>query len=279
MAPELAEMATAVKQMTIDEAGDRALEMVDQSFCSKCNKQNDIGAKFCNACGTPLATTSQLPLFTPGQNVAKAPEQVVADQFIGGGTQTAAQPTNPPKFVQAMRTGLPNISMDIGTMKNILGEVYNRMHSHIFEKCGFQVCGTDTGVATGFNPAMIGNILQPISIADIPRATELIIGYDKSDPATGKTIMKVSATDGLIAGKIAKTNQLPMYAIYINNNGTECKRLIMAQNPFKTNANGYTAPAEKAQQGNKISWVWDGGDGKQYRTWFYKNENSIAKWL
>jgi len=279
-----------VQPQTIEEAGDRVLEIVSQEVeaklaagpkhCTNCGYLIEA-AKFCPECGTKIVrpeAAPQLPLFMPGQNVNKTPEQIVHDQFITG-AQTVAQPTNPPKFNQEMRTGLPNIGMDVGTMKGILGEVYNRMHSHIFEKCGFQLCGAGTGNAVGFNNSMVGNVLQPISIADIPRASELIIAYDKYDTATGKTIMKVPVNNGLLAGKVSKTSGVPMYAIYINNNGTECKRLILSQNPFKTNANGYTAPATKAQQGNRISWVMDGGDGKQYRSWFYKNENGITKWL
>ena len=248
--------------------------------CPKCTNTVVKGGKFCPHCGvTLIGEGAGLPPFNP---TAKTPEQTV-NLFIGGGAQTPAAttgaPTGGPQFTQTLRTGLPNIGMDVGTMKAILAEVYKRMHEHIFEKCGFQVCGVGTGNAVGFNPSMIGNVLQPISIADIPRATELIIAYDKYDPATGKTQMKVPVQNGLIAGKISKNNSMPFYAIYINNNGTECKRMLMAQNPFKTHAGGYSTTAQKAQQGNQISWVWDGADNQQRRTWFHKIENGFQEWL
>lgn len=267
--------------------------------CTQCGAKIIEGAKFCMHCAAPVATQNANlpitkaepektpPLFgtLPASPVKTAtPETTAQTQFIGGAGGQAPATTQPVstggrQFTQSLRTGLPNIGMDVGTMKTILGEVYMRMHNHIFDKCGFQVCGAGTGNSVGFNPAMIGNVLQPISIADIPRAGEFIIAYDKYDPATGKTMMKVPVVNGLIAGKVSKTNHMPFYAIYINNNGTECKRILMAQNPFKQTSNGYSATSVKAQQGNKISWVWDGADGQQYRKWYHKIENGIAEWL
>jgi len=257
--------------------------------CPKCNNTIVKGGKFCPHCGNQLIiedkTQSEfttLPQFVTGTTAT--PEQTVQSQFIGGAggqapAQTPAVSSGGRRFTQSLRTDLPNIGMDAGTMKGILAEVYKRMHEHIFDKCGFQVCGAGTANAVGFNPAMIGNILQPISIADIPRASEFIIAYDKYDHTTGKTQMRVPVQNGLIAGKVGKASQMPMYAIYINNNGTECKRILMAQNPFKATPNGYSSGSLKAQQGNKISWVWDAADGQQYRKWFYKIENGVAEWL
>jgi len=276
---------------TVEQAGDRALEMVDQSFCRKCNKQNDIMAKFCNACGNQLivdsgpacafGTDNNLPQFLDGTGNVATPEQKVQSQFVGGagGAAPVHGVNTPPKFTQSLRTNLPNIGMDVGTMKTILAEVYERMHNHIFEKCGFQVCGAGTGNDVGFHPAHLGNILQPIPIGDIPRATELIVAYDKYDHTTGKTKMRVPITDGTINGKATKQDSIPFYAIYINNNGTECKRILMAQKPFKPTQNGYSPAALKAQQGNKISWVWDAGDGMPRRNWIYKIENGVSEWL
>jgi hypothetical protein len=247
------------------------------NFCPNCGTKKGAEKKTPPAFGT-LPTTPQ-----PPQTVA-TPEQTVQSQFIGGAGGQAPATTQPVssggrQFTQSLRTGLPNIGMDVGTMKNILSEIYMRMHNHIFDKCGFQVCGAGTGNSVGFNPSMIGNVLQPISIADIPRAAEFIIAYDRYDPSTGKTQMKVPVTNGLIAGKVSKSNNMPFYAIYINNNGVECKRILMAQNPFKQTTAGYSAGSVKAQQGNKISWVWDGADNQQYRKWFYKIENGFAEWL
>jgi hypothetical protein len=256
--------------------------------CVACNTVQPEGAKFCNNCGNtmaPLKTgTADFIQKLPGtQQTAEPINPFIDGTMVNTGGATPATTTGVQatgrKFTQALRTGLPNIGMDVGTMKSILAEVYKRMHEHMFKKCGYQVCGAGTGVNEGFNPAMLGNILQPISIADIPRATELIVGYDKYDSTTGKTQMRVACADGLIAGKVSKSNKMPFYAIYINNNGTEQKRILMAQNPWKQNTNGYSKTALEAQQGNQISWVWDAADGQKYRTWFHKIKNGIQEWL
>jgi len=279
--------ATTAYQGPVEEAKP---ETPPQSeVCRLCGGTVLKGGKFCPHCGGKLVADDKtqpefvMPSF-PQTNTAtptQSPTEVVQNQFIGGAAPagTGGAGGQGRKFTQELRTGLPNLNMGVLTMKSILAEVYKRMHNHIFEKCGFQVCGAATGNPHGFNPAMVGNILQPISIADIhPRANELIIAYDRYDPATGKTQMRVPA-NGIIAGKISKNNNMPFYAIYINNNGTECKRLLMAQNPFKQNANGYSQTAVKAQNGNKISWVFDGADGQKFRKWYHKIENGIAEWL
>ncbi len=235
-------------------------------------------AKFCANCGVSIV--AEIPPVVTAAVVA--PPQAVLPVFAapqGVVPQPAAQP-QAHYTPQALRTGLPNINMDQATMRAILEEIYRRMHEHAFTKCGFQLCGGQTDVATGFHPAHAGNILQPISIADIPGAEQLIIGFDKNDNTTGKTLMNQPIVGGIISGKLTKKDQLPSYAIYINNNGIEQKRVFMVQNPFKITGSGYSSTALKAQAGHQISWVWDGADNLGGgRRWIYKTENQYAQWL
>lgn len=244
-----------------------------------CGSEVDGTDKFCFSCGASLVAA---PVVT---GVPAAPPQAVlpvfaAPQGVVPSPVVAPVATAAPQFRQNLRMGLPNINMDQATMRGILEEIYRRMHEHAFTKCGFQLCGGQTGQATGFHPAYAGNILQPINIADIPGALDLVIGFDKYDNTTGKVQMNQVVDGGTISGKLTKKDQLPSYAIYINNNGIEQKRVFMVQNAFKASASGYSSTALKAQQGHQISWVWDGADDLSGgRRWIYKTENQFAQWL
>ena len=267
---------------------------VEEPVITKCsNCQNDLPAKaqFCMFCGAKVGQTTACVFGKENVNLNAFPgpgSQAVADtatQFVGGPT-TPAQTTGVtgqqqtfPK--QVLRTNLANHNMSLVDMQRILEEVYRRMHEHVFSKCGFQVCGVGTGADKGFNPNFVGNVLEPIPIGDIPGANKLIIGFDKKNTQSGRLMKNTAITDGTISGWCTKDKNLPTYAIYINNNGTECRRQFMVQNPFKIQYGGsdYTAPAKRAQQGNQISWVWDGQDGLTRRVYLYKTENGVAEWL
>ncbi len=236
-------------------------------------------AKFCANCGVSIV--AEIPPVVTA--IPAAPAQAVLPVFAapqGVVPQPAIAPAPSHYTPQTLRMGLPNINMDQATMRGILEEIYRRMHEHAFTKCGFQLCGGQTGLDTGFNLAHAGNILQPINIADIPGAEQLVIGFDKYDNVTGKVQMNQPVVGGVISGKLTKKDQLPSYAIYINNNGIEQKRVFMVQNPFKVTGVNYSSTAVKAQQGHQISWVWDGADNLGGgRRWIYKTENQFAQWL
>ena len=271
-----------------------AEQKAEEPVVVKCdNCQNDLPAqaKFCSYCGAKIGQKTVCVFGKENVNLNAFPgpsTQAVAStaqQFVGGPASPAqtggaggAQRTFPQ---QVLRTNLPNHNMSLEQMRGILAEVFSRMHNHVFTKCGFQVCGAGTGADKGFNPNFVGNVLEPIAIGDIPGADKLIIGCDKKNTQTGRIMKNSAITDGTISGWCTKEAQLPTYAIYINNNGTECRRQFMVQNPFKMfpdNSN-YKPNALKAQQGNQISWVWDGADGLARRRYLYKIENGTAEWL
>ena len=248
-----------------------------------CGSEVDETDRFCFSCGTSLVAAAPVVTGVPAAPpqavlpVFAAPQGVVPSPVIPGAIPGAPAA---PQFKQNLRMGLPNINMDQATMRGILEEIYRRMHEHAFTKCGFQLCGGQTGQDAGFNPAFAGNILQPINIYDIPGALDLVIGLDINDNTTGKTRMNQPIVDGVISGKLTKKDQLPSYAIYINNNGIEQKRVFMVQNPFKITGSSYSSTALKAQAGHQISWVWDGADDLGgSRRWIYKTENQFAQWL
>lgn len=260
-------------------AAPASTELHDGPKCV-CGAKVDETDRFCFSCGASQGLEPTVVTAVPA-----APPQAVlpvfaAPQGVVPSPAVAPAVTAAPQFRQNLRVGLPNINMDQATMRGILEEIYRRMHEHAFTKCGFQLCGGQTGVDTGYHPAYAGNILQPINIADIPGALDLVIGFDKNDNVTGKTLMNQVIDGGVISGKLTKKDQLPSYAIYINNNGIEQKRVFMVQNAFKATANGYSSTALKAQQGHQISWVWDGADDLGgTRRWIYKTENQFAQWL
>ena len=222
---------------------------VEEPVITKCsNCQNDLPAKaqFCMFCGAKVDQTTVCVFDKENVNLNAFPgpgSQAVAStatQFVGGPTTPAqtggaggAQQSFPR---QILRTNLPNHNMNLMQMRGILAEVFNRIHNHVFTKCGFQVCGAGTGASQGYNPNFVGNVQEPIAIGDIPGADKLIIGCDKKNSQTGRIMKNSAITDGTISGWVTKNAQIPAYAIYINNNGMECRRQWMVQNPIQNTA-------------------------------------------
>lgn len=254
----------------------------DGSVCLHCKLAVPPGGKFCCHCGQPADTAPQVSTIQTIQNLGAVAQPTAT------APPAAVQPVQPVQrqFTQNLRTNLPDLQMSQETMRYLLEQVYIRMHNHCFTKCGFQTCGGQTGRAVGWDNQMVNNILEPIPIGDIVcpttgrRASELVIAYDKFNPQTNKNIMQTPIINGMISGWVAKTSGVPHYCIYVNNNGTEVRRIFSPQNAFSMNKpkTDYSENAKSAQNGAYISWVWIGNaDGT--RTWYYKIENGSAKWL
>lgn len=232
------------------------------------------------ATGTPLPT---VPPATPEPTFAPT------HQHTGMGTGTtgpesappagvAPQPTSPQSGYQGqkLRTGLPNHNFTGEQMRNMCEQVFLRCVNHLFAKCGWTPGGNPP-----FVPELRGAVMEPISMSGIPGIENFLIGMDIIDATSGAYVINSPATshNGMVKGKVTQKAHLPSYTLYFNYNGIEIKRFICPQNQWKTNAQGYSAPAQRAQQGAQIAWIMDGDDSVAGNKWRAKVENGVIEWL
>lgn len=130
--------------------------------------------------------------------------------------------------------------------QQILAEVANRLHAHMYNKCGYQL-NSDVAFV---NP---GAVCEPCYIGDIPGAVQLIVSYDTLNEHGG--IMKhvpvfvsrdagdLTLPLGHIKGITSKDGLLPAFVFYVNVDGRLEKRALRAQSPVKYEADGITLKA------------------------------------
>jgi hypothetical protein len=195
-------------------------------------------------------------------DVVQLPEAVVAEQA----QVAAAAVAQPATMVPATSYEPHNLSVE--TIKAFLTDVYMRLYSNIYNKCGWQL-NSDQGFT---NP---GAVLEPVSIADLIQlhnAPGLIMEYDSLN-ATGN--LKPEECKGFIRGLVfTKSNNfgIPAYAIYLNLGGMRVKRSIISQNPAKKNAAGQLSPkALEARAGHAITWIMSEDENKKFVAWIRDN--------
>jgi hypothetical protein len=225
---------------------------------------------------TPIAASPAQALFAPAPteeavaaglaeeatDTVQLPEAVVAEQA----QVAAAAVAQPTTMVPATSYEPHNLSVE--TIKAFLTDVYMRLYSHIFNKCGWQL-NSDQGFT---NP---GAVLEPVSIADLIQlhnAPGLIMEYDSLN-ATGN--LKPEECKGFIRGLVfTKSNNfgIPAYAIYLNLGGMRVKRSIISQNPAKKNTAGqYSPKALDARAGHAITWIMSEDENKKFVAWIRDN--------
>jgi len=191
-----------------------------------------------------------------GTDSVALPDNIVEEQNQVAAA-AAAVPAEAPPAVSYTPHNLSN-----ETIVAFLKDVYMRLYSHAFNKCGRQL-ENDQGFT---NP---GAILEPVSIADLIQlhnAPNLIKEYDTLN-ATGQ--LKPEECAGHIRGLVfTKSNQygIPAYAIYLNINGMRVKRSLITQNPAKrNNATGqYSSMALEARAGHAIAWILSEDENKKF---------------
>ena len=183
------------------------------------------------------------------------PEAIAAEQ-----AQVAAAAVAIPPVAAPATSYEPN-GLSNETMIAFLKDVYMRLYSHIFNKCGRQL-DNDQGF---INP---GAVLEPVSIADLiqlHQAANLIMEYDTLN-AEGHR--QPELCQGHIRGVVFnKSNQhgIPAYCIYLNINGQRVKRSLIAQNSAKVNVAGqYSSMALEARQGHAIAWLMSEDENKKF---------------
>lgn len=182
------------------------------------------------------------------------PEHIVAEQEQIAAAASAVPATSPPA-TQYTPNGLSS-----ETIVAFLKDVYMRLYTQIFTKCGWQLnsdqCFTNPGA-----------ILEPVSIVDLiqlHQAPNLIMEYDTLD---GSGHLKPEECKGFIRGLVFnKSNQygIPAFAIYLNLNGMRVKRSLIAQNAAKITNGSYSPMALEARAGHAIAWLFSEDENKKF---------------
>ncbi len=129
-------------------------------------------------------------------------------------------------------------------MAKTIETVFRTIFWHVISKGGFTHEGTYN------NP---GVVMEPVSIAHIPGASQIFTHMDTLD-AHGKFVGNQPITMG-ITGMVAKGN-LPKYTLFLRINGELHRRTLLAQNPNSTDDNGQLKTwAREARAGAKIMFI------------------------
>lgn len=168
----------------------------------------------------------------------------------------AAAAAGPAPQAAARPQQYPVNNVDPGKFKAFMKDVYMRLYTQCFKKCGWQL-QSDQGFT---NPA---GILEAVKIDDLEKlhgVKDVIMEYMTVN-AQGQTITEKCA--GYVRGTVfTKSNQygLPAYVLFLNFNGMQMKRSLVPQNPAKRGNDGqYKATALEARQGHAIAWVMADG--------------------
>ena len=172
------------------------------------------------------------------------PEQELAAKF-GGQAQTA--------------TTLPELNISDENIRGCMHEIYLRMHSNIFLKCGWSPNQQGRwhfpepyAVCASLN---IGDILTRWGCEGLIHEYVSFAEGQEITPATRAS--NVYACTGMIQGFVYTDKGIPAYEIILNIHGNPIRRRLVVQNPGKMENNAYTKGADFAGiGGNRVSYVF-----------------------
>ena len=207
----------------------------------------------------PAAATNA-PLFapaTPAAPVAPTPGAVplpasVVQQNLFVANAAAGPATPPPATPQQY----PVNNVEAEKFKAFMKDVYLRLYTHMFTKCGWQL-QSDQGFT---NPA---GVLEGVKLDDLEKmhGVQNVVMEYKTVNAQGQPITE--KYQGFVRGTVftkSNTFGLPAYVLFLNFNGMQLKRSLVPQNPAKRGPDGqYKATAIEARQGHAIAWVMADG--------------------
>lgn len=185
------------------------------------------------------------------------PDHIVAEQAQMANAANATPQTFQPK------TPMAPVNMTGDQIFAYMKDVYMRLYSNIFNKCG-RILNNDQPFE---NP---GAVLDAISLADLTKhhnAQGLIIGFESLNAQSGKVYEEFAGhVRGIVFTK-SNPHGLPAYVIYLNLGGVSSKRSLVSQNPTKLNANTgmLSTTALEARSGHAIAWIMCDDPGNKFK--------------
>ena len=160
---------------------------------------------------------------------------------------------------QAVANVLPDLGMDFEHMKQVVLNVFEKIHNHVFTNCqAVNLAEMDPMVdADGFvNVDACWD--KPIMLTEEERA---VVPFYMGMNAQGQWSPNNSTADGQLRGFVASQKKIPMYKLVINANGQKMVRMVMVSNPNKRNYDGSLSKnAVLSRAGNAITFVFEGDD-------------------
>lgn len=185
------------------------------------------------------------------------PDHILAEQAQIANAANAVPQTFQPK------TPLAPVNMTGDQIFAYMKDVYMRLYSNIFNKCG-RILNNDQPFE---NP---GAVLDAINLADLTKhhnAEGLIIGYESLNAQSGKVYEEFAGHMRGIVFTKSNPHGLPAYVLYLNLGGVSSKRSLVSQNPSKLNANTgmLSTTALEARSGHAIAWIMCDDPGHKFK--------------
>lgn len=144
---------------------------------------------------------------------------------------------------------------EIQESKAIIQLFYKKMCWYLFKNCEC-VADSRNPIRTKFRKA--AEIMEPYQLT--PEESKFIIA--SITEIDNKACQYQPIVNGILYGryksKDRQNNPLPGYDIKIRlQNGQIIKRLLLPQNPMKTNSSGFTSTALEVQRGKDLMWIID----------------------
>ena len=189
-------------------------------------------------------------------DTVELPDHILAEQAQLANAANATPQTFQPK------TPLTPVNMQPAQIVAFMKDVYMRLYSNIFNKCG-RILNNDQPFQ---NP---GAVLDELSLADLIQqhnAQGLIVSYESLNELKRRAFEDfVGHVRGIV---FAKSNPygLPSYVLYLNLGGVVTKRSLVPQNPAKINTNSgmLSTTALEARSGSAIAWIMSDDPGNKF---------------
>jgi len=203
----------------------------------------------------PIQTMTSVPSTFMGDDLYDIPQQQFDEdpfeQYTG--TVAAITPITQIPRQQTAATPAVNNNLTSEEMATCAEHVIRMLFWHIINKCEFNSEGRYN------NP---GAVLEPISLAHIPHATEMFTHYNTTN-AQGGFVGDVPC-NGIIKG-IVTGQGLPSYQLYFTFNSVKHLRTLLPVNSGKTDGSG-----------NLTTWAQQARDGYKRVMWLEKDQGMRA---
>lgn len=150
---------------------------------------------------------------------------------------------------------------NLGDVQHTLQQVLLAIYYHVFTKCGFVSCDAEVVTDDAGNAIQPRgtfkdkwNVVDPINIANIPGALDLVVACDRYDE-NNKWKAEVPITDGMLRGTVSygekEKDKMPQYVLFLNIGGKVYRHMFTFQRPSPDGVTGGKW-AKAAYNGDRI---------------------------
>lgn len=208
----------------------------------------------------PAQQPAPVQQFVPVQQLVQQPvQQVYQPNPVQQVYQPAPaqQPAQQPIYTPAQQPVQQPVDADMDKLTEIVVGIYFKAYNHIFNNCGQT---RDSDIAFNTPEAVYTN---PITLT--PEEANVLAGYDAptvdDQGAVSGGVTFTQMTGGYILGYTTKNVNIPAYKLYIKTPAGITERILLPQNPAKTDNSGkLSRPAVLARGGEKRMYIIEGNN-------------------